>query len=75
MTKLFDKALEAMRRLPPEGQDEIARTILRLVNDDEEPELIEPADLAAVLDGLAQARRKEFASDDQVEAAFRRFGR
>lgn len=73
MTKLFDKALQAIRRLPAERQDEIARTILRLVDDDEEPEPIEPADLPAVLAGLAQARRNEFASDEEVEAAFRRF--
>jgi hypothetical protein len=29
--------------------------------------------LAAVLEGLAQAKRREFARDDEVEAAFRRF--
>jgi aspartyl/asparaginyl-tRNA synthetase len=30
---------------------------------------------AAVLEGLAQAKRREFATDDEVEAAFRRFDR
>jgi hypothetical protein len=74
MTKLFDKALEAVRRLPAESQDEVARAILNLVDDDEEPQPIEPGDLTAVLNGLAQARRKEFASDEEVQAAFRRFG-
>ena len=29
----------------------------------------------AVLEGLAQAQRREFASDSEVEAAFRRFDR
>jgi hypothetical protein len=28
-----------------------------------------------VLEGLAQARRRQFASDSEVEAAFRRFDR
>jgi hypothetical protein len=37
------------------------------------PEEIDPAHLPAVLEGLAQARRKEFATDADVEAAFRRF--
>jgi predicted transcriptional regulator len=31
--------------------------------------------LAAVLEGLAQAERREFATDDEVEATFRRFDR
>jgi hypothetical protein len=30
--------------------------------------------LAAVLEGLARAKRREFATYDEVEAAFRRFG-
>jgi len=36
---------------------------------------IDPAHLAAVLEGLARAKRREFATDDEVEAAFRRFDR
>ncbi len=39
----------------------------------EEPEPIDPDHLSAVLDGLAQAQRREFAEPDQVRAAFRRF--
>jgi hypothetical protein len=42
-------------------------------HDDQEPEVIEPAHLTAVLEGLAQARRREFATPAQVEAAFGRF--
>jgi hypothetical protein len=41
---------------------------------DESPEEIDPAHLADVLEGLAQARRNEFASDAEIEAVFRRFG-
>jgi hypothetical protein len=74
MTKLLEQALEAVRRLPPESQDEIARTMLHLARSNEdEPETIDPAHLSAVLEGLAQAKRREFASDEEVEAAFRRF--
>jgi hypothetical protein len=75
MTKLLEKALEAVTRLPPESQDEIARTMLRLAAGDGEPEEIDAAHLPAVLEGLAQAERREFASDADVEAAFRRFDR
>jgi hypothetical protein len=73
MTKLLEQALETVRRLPAKSQDEIARAILRLAAGDGEPEPVDPAHLPAVLEGLAQARRREFATDAEVEAAFRRF--
>jgi hypothetical protein len=73
MTKLLDKALEAVRRLPPSSQDEIAHAMLTLAGDVGEPQEIDPAHLSAVLEGLAQAKRGQFAGDDEVEAAFRRF--
>jgi len=73
MTELLEMAVEAVRRLGPEAQNEIARAMLQLAEDDGEPEPIDPADLPAVLEGLAQADRREFASDAEVEAAFRRF--
>jgi hypothetical protein len=74
MTKLLEKALEAVRQLPADSQDEIARVMLNLA-DDGEPQDIDPAHLADVLEGLAQAKRREFATDADVEAAFRRFDR
>ncbi len=75
MTKLLDRAVEAVRRLPSDSQDEIARAMLRLAAGDDEPEPIDPAHLPAVLQGLAEAERRAFATDDEVEAAFRRFER
>jgi hypothetical protein len=73
MKKLLEKALEAVRRLPPDSQDEIALAMLTLSGLEEEPEEVDPAHLPAVLEGLAQAKRGEFATDVDVEAAFRRF--
>jgi hypothetical protein len=73
MTKLLEQALEAVRRLPSDAQDEIARAMLDLVASEAEPEDIDPEHLPAVLKGLAQAGRGEFASDAEIEAAFRRF--
>lgn len=75
MTKLLEQALEAVSRLSPDSQDEIARAMLRLAGIDSGPEEIDAAHLLAVLEGLAQADRREFASDAEVEAAFRRFDR
>jgi predicted transcriptional regulator len=45
------------------------------VINEEEPEEIDPAHLPAVLEGLAQATRGEFATEKEVEAIFRRFER
>jgi hypothetical protein len=73
MTKLLEKAVEAVRQLPSATQDEIAHAMLTLAGDTGEPEEIDPAHLPAVLEGLAQAKRREFSTDAQVEAAFRRF--
>jgi hypothetical protein len=73
MTKLLEQALAAVSRLSPDNQDEIARLMLRFAAGDGESEEIDAADLPAVLEGLAQAERREFASDAEVEAAFRLF--
>jgi hypothetical protein len=75
MTKLLEQALEAVRRLPLDSQDEIARAILHFVRGDAEPEPVDAAHLPAVLEGLAQAKRRQFATDAEIEAAFRRFDR
>jgi hypothetical protein len=73
MTELLKKALEAVQALPADAQDEIARTMLALAGDKEGAEAIDQAELGAVLEGLAQVKRGEFATDAEVEAAFRRF--
>ena len=76
MTELLKKALEAVRQLPADSQDEIARAMLILASNGEgEPEPIDPAHLSDVLESLAQAKRRQFATDKEVEAAFRRFDR
>ena len=73
MTKLLEDALKAVRQLPAASQDEIARAMLRLAASGEEPEPVDPAHLSAVLEGLAQVKRREFATDAEIEAALRRF--
>ena len=72
MTKLLEKAVEAVRNLSTSEQDEIATAMLRFA-EREEPEEIHPSHLTAVLQGLAQAQRREFSTDEEVEAAFHRF--
>jgi hypothetical protein len=44
-----------------------------LVGDEDKLEEIDPTHLADVLESLAQAKRRQFATDAEIEAAFRHF--
>ena len=73
MANLSDKAIDTARKLSPHTQDEIAHAMLALAGDDGAAEDVDPAHLADVLESLAQARRRAFASDADIETAFRQF--
>jgi hypothetical protein len=74
MTKLLDQALEAVRRLPPSAQDDIARVVLRLARDDAEPVTLSSDERAAVSASKAAAARGEFATDEQVRSVWAKHG-
>lgn len=74
MNQLLKKAIHAVEKLPKGEQDDIARLVLSLAGDEGEPEDIALEHLGAVLSGLAQADNGDFASDEEVATAFRRFG-
>jgi hypothetical protein len=71
MTKLLDQALEAVRVLSPDEQDDIARIILQLAgNVDAAPVALSPEERAAIAASKAAAARGEFATDDEVRAVW-----
>lgn len=74
MTKLLEKALEAVRGLSENEQDEIARTILALVGDDDEPGSLTDDERAAIARSKAKAARGEFATDEEVRAVWAKYG-
>ena len=75
MTELLTKALEAVRHLPADEQDEIARTILALVGSDEgEPVPLTAEERTAIARSKAEAERGEFASDEEVRAVWAKHG-
>jgi hypothetical protein len=75
MTKLLDQALKVARDLPPDAQDEIARVVLQLANEDAvAPYSLLPDEQAAIEISKAAARRGEFATDEQVRAAWAKHG-
>jgi hypothetical protein len=74
MTKLLDQAIEAVRVLPPEEQDDIARLLLQLMRDDAEPVVLSRDERAAISRSKGAAARGEFASDEQVRATWAKHG-
>ena len=68
-TPTIEQAIEALRSLPAQRQQELAGYIYHLAADHREPEDIDPADLPSVLKGLEQAKRRQFASPERVAAA------
>jgi len=74
MTDLLEKAVEAVRRMPPAEQDTIARAMFSLVHLGE-PLDIEPEHRAAVMEGMAQAERGAFAEGNASEVVARAFQR
>jgi hypothetical protein len=73
MTVTIDEAIDALRKLSPERQQELAGYIKALAEDDE-PEEIDADHLPDVLEGLEQLRKGERATEDEVAAVFRKFG-
>jgi hypothetical protein len=75
MTKLLDQALEALRDLPPDVQDDIARIVLELAGGgDVQPVPISDDERAAIANSKAAAARGEFASDEQVRSVWAKHG-
>ena len=75
MTNLMEKALAAVRRWPASRQDEAAELLLALDRLGEGSYVASDEELAAIDEALAQVQRGEFATDEEVEAAFARFRR
>jgi hypothetical protein len=75
MTKLLDQALEAVRDLPPDVQDDIARIVLELAgHGDSVPVPLSADERAAIAKSKAAAARGEFASDQQVRSVWAKHG-
>jgi predicted transcriptional regulator len=70
MTKLLEQAVETVRGLPPEIQDELARMLLQLAGEDQAPFQLSAEEAASFDQSLAQAERGEFATDEQVRAVW-----
>jgi len=74
MTKLLEQAFAKARELPPEDQDTLAAILLAMTDDGAGIVPLDDEARAAIRAGLEQARRGDFASDDEIAALWRRHG-
>ena len=71
MIKTLEQAIEKVQRLPPEQQAYAAYVLEQIALDDGKPFQVPTDHRAAILEGLEQARRGEFASDDALNRLLR----
>ncbi len=74
MTKLLDLAIEKVRELPDADQDDAAQMLLWAIETRDGAIDLDDEAAAAIDEGLAQARRGEFASDAEIAALWKRHG-
>jgi ABC-type nitrate/sulfonate/bicarbonate transport system substrate-binding protein len=74
MTKLLEQAIAKVRELSESDQDEAAELLLSVVSKRSEPVRLDDETRAAIREGLEQARRGEFASDEEMAEFFKRHG-
>jgi len=67
MTQVLDAAIEKVRRLPEDEQAYAAHLLEQLAQLGEERFAVPPEHRAAILEGLAQIQRGEFATDQAVQ--------
>jgi hypothetical protein len=75
MTKLLEEAVTAIRRLPPEMQDHVARAMLTFAGGETgEVYILTPEEEAALAESEAGAAGGEFATDEEVRAVWAKHG-
>jgi hypothetical protein len=74
MTKLLDAAVETVRRLPPETQNDLARALLQMAGEEQPAIVLTPEEAASFDESLRQAERGQFATDEEVRAIWAKYG-
>ncbi len=74
MTKVLEDAIEKVRRLPEDRQAYAAEVLEQIAAAGSDLFVIPDDHRAAVLEGLAQAERGEFATDEEMAALWKKCG-
>jgi hypothetical protein len=74
VTKLLEQAVDTVRALPPEAQDELARLLLQLAGEEQPAIALTAEEDGSFADSVAQASRGDFATDEQVRSVWAKHG-
>ncbi|MEH2500034.1 putative transcriptional regulator [Bradyrhizobium sp. AZCC 1678] len=74
MTKVLEDAIEKVRKLPEDRQAYAAELLEQIVAAGSDPFVVPEVHRAAVLEGLRQAQRGEFVSEDEMSALWEKCG-
>ena len=74
MTKVLEDAIEKVRRLPEDQQAYIAEVLEQIAAAGGDPFVVPESHRAAVLEGLAEAERGEYVSDEEMAALWKKCG-
>ena len=72
MTKLVEQAVAAIRKLPPDTQDDLARLMLALA--EAPPTPLTPEEAAAIAEAEAEIARGERVPQETIQAFWRSHG-
>ncbi|WP_288585487.1 hypothetical protein, partial [uncultured Methylobacterium sp.] len=72
--ELLEHAIERVRTLSPEAQDDVARVLMHLTGADTETVLLTEDEQAAIAISKAAAARGDFATDEEVQAVWAKYG-
>ena len=74
MTKLLDQAIEKVRKLPEADQNDTAEMLLWAIETRGGSIPLDDETVSAIDEGLADARRGDFASEAEIAALWKRHG-
>ena len=74
MTSIVDQAIERLRSLPTDVQDDLARVLLRLSGEEQAPYQLTPEEDADLAEADAEIARGELASEEEVLAVWAKHG-
>jgi len=68
MTKLLEHAVDTVRALPPDVQDELARLLLQVAGEEQPVVQLTSEERADLADADAEIARGEFATDEHIRS-------
>ena len=74
MTKVLEDAIEKVRQLPEDRQAYVAEVLEQIAAAGSDVFIVPEEHRAAVLEGLGQADRGEFATDEEMAALWKKCG-